>query len=400
MADLSFDDLIPAAKSKATRGERNNNPGNIEDGDFARSLPGYAGSDGRFARFDSMDNGYNAIENLLGAYGRKGINTAAGVISRWAPKEDGNPVNQYSAFVGEGDPNAPLDLSNPDVRSRVAERIAQFENGKAISRTAKAEAKPAKGDVSFDDLIPAAKSPTFADRFAGDESNPGLQQLDQMPKKKFGLSDTWPARLAKSIFEAVTLPGDVYQGNVSITDEEGHTSPEVIRRSADLASVASPLSAGSKAVPATMEVARPVLKQGQDVAVAADRLSQTAGPVDVPRAIASDSMTTQRSGQAIRNIPVVGDAIPKATNRLTGQLEEATGKVADQFGSGSGPNVAHRIGETISDAAQAERTPRFWPTGSAAFVLPTRPLPALNRAHYSMPDSPSGICLRRTWARC
>jgi hypothetical protein len=29
MADLSFDDLIPAAKSKATRGERNNNPGNI-----------------------------------------------------------------------------------------------------------------------------------------------------------------------------------------------------------------------------------------------------------------------------------------------------------------------------------------------------------------------------------
>jgi hypothetical protein len=65
MADLSFDDLIPAPKSKGTRGERNFNPGNIEDGDFARSLPGYAGSDGRFAKFESMDHGYNAIESLL-----------------------------------------------------------------------------------------------------------------------------------------------------------------------------------------------------------------------------------------------------------------------------------------------------------------------------------------------
>jgi hypothetical protein len=31
-------------------------------------------------------------------------------------------------------------------------------------------------------------------------------------KPKFGLGDTWPARLAKSIYSAVTLPGDVYSG--------------------------------------------------------------------------------------------------------------------------------------------------------------------------------------------
>src|ERR1700745_3350557 len=31
----------------APRGVRNNNPGNIEDGEFAKSQPGYMGSDGR-----------------------------------------------------------------------------------------------------------------------------------------------------------------------------------------------------------------------------------------------------------------------------------------------------------------------------------------------------------------
>lgn len=49
------------------------------------------------------------------------------------------------------------------------------------------------------------------------------------------LMQTWPARLAKGAYSAVTLPGDVYQGNVSMYGPDGHTNPEVINRSADLA---------------------------------------------------------------------------------------------------------------------------------------------------------------------
>jgi hypothetical protein len=91
-----------------------------------------------------------------------------------------------------------------------------------------------------------------------------------------------------------------------------------------------------------------------DIAAASDRLAASGNPVDVPQAIASDSMVAQRTGQAIRNIPIVGDAIPKATARLSGQLEEATGNVASEFGGGSGPNVAHNIGQTIGSAAERE----------------------------------------------
>lgn len=79
---------------------------------------------------------------------------------------------------------------------------------------------------------------------AGDAGLPSgfVLQGAQPERPKFGLGDTWPARLAKSIYSAVTLPGDVAQGNVSMVGEDGHTNPEVINRSADLAGLASPLA--------------------------------------------------------------------------------------------------------------------------------------------------------------
>jgi hypothetical protein len=103
----------------APRGIRNNNFGNIEDGPFARGLPGYVGGDGRFAQFDSPDNGMNAMTTLLGSYGRKGINSINGVINRWAPSSDGNNVSAYAQHVSQVagvDPNAPIDLSDPATR--------------------------------------------------------------------------------------------------------------------------------------------------------------------------------------------------------------------------------------------------------------------------------------------
>lgn len=53
-------------------------------------------------------------------------------------------------------------------------------------------------------------------------------------KASFGLGDTWPARIARSIMSAATLPGDVYQGNVSMTGDDGRTNPAVIDRAAEL----------------------------------------------------------------------------------------------------------------------------------------------------------------------
>jgi hypothetical protein len=116
------------------RGLRNDNPGNIEDGSFARAQPGYTGPEpkGRFATFDTPEDGLNAASTLIGRYAKAGINTVSGIVSKWAPSSDGNNVAHYSDFVARSlgvDPTQPLDLSNPRMRQAVATAMSEYENG-------------------------------------------------------------------------------------------------------------------------------------------------------------------------------------------------------------------------------------------------------------------------------
>lgn len=92
---------------------------------------------------------------------------------------------------------------------------------------------------------------------------------------------------------------------------------------------------------------------GQEVANAAGRVSEIS-PVDVPRALASDSTAVQRIGQGIRNVPLVGDAIPKATAGMVEDMGQAVNVIADSYGSGTAGNAASRVKETLSRAAAAE----------------------------------------------
>lgn len=113
----------------APRGVRNNNPGNIEDGPFARSLPGYKGSDGRFAVFETPQDGVNAGAQLLGSYARRGLTTPAEIINRWAPPSDNNPTQAYAQYVAQ---RLGIGVNDPIPESRRGEAfqaINEFENG-------------------------------------------------------------------------------------------------------------------------------------------------------------------------------------------------------------------------------------------------------------------------------
>ena len=118
-----------ARASSQPRGIRNNNPGNIEDGSFARSLPGYAGSDGRFAIFDSPDAGAQAKTGLLGSYVRRGFDTPAKIINRWAPPSDNNPTPAYAAYVARRAGVGVNDRVSPEQIPLIAQAISEFENG-------------------------------------------------------------------------------------------------------------------------------------------------------------------------------------------------------------------------------------------------------------------------------
>lgn len=99
-------------------GIRNNNPGNLRPG-------------GSFAQYPDMQTGLTALDNNLQSYGKQGINTVAGVISKWAPPNE-NDTNSYIKEVSQRlgiKPDQKIDLTNPLVRQSISTAIALRENG-------------------------------------------------------------------------------------------------------------------------------------------------------------------------------------------------------------------------------------------------------------------------------
>ena len=121
------------AISNAPRGIRNNNPGNIKFGSFARGM-GATGSDANgFAIFPTPMAGMAAMSNLLGNYAASGIHTIRGAISKWAPSLENN-TNAYVSAVSKNlgiSPDANVDLTDPAFRARLMSQISLHENGKS-----------------------------------------------------------------------------------------------------------------------------------------------------------------------------------------------------------------------------------------------------------------------------
>ncbi len=113
------------------RGIRNNNPGNLE---FSNSNPwqGQAGSDGRFAKFETPEHGIRALGRNLLSYQRQGIDTVSDIINRWAPPEDNNDTGAYiqavCAQLGVG-PDQQINASDPQTLNALCAAIIKHENG-------------------------------------------------------------------------------------------------------------------------------------------------------------------------------------------------------------------------------------------------------------------------------
>lgn len=122
--------------AKLTRGETNNNPGNL---DYHSGIDwlGQTGCElhvgARFATFDTAEHGIRAIAKLVHTYQLKhDLNTVRGIISRWAPPNE-NSTGAYVNFVANAlqcDPDIPIDTSNPAVLARLVTAIIKQENGR------------------------------------------------------------------------------------------------------------------------------------------------------------------------------------------------------------------------------------------------------------------------------
>jgi hypothetical protein len=115
--------------------------------------------------------------------------------------------------------------------------------------------------------------------------------------------------------------------------------------------------AGKASGPTIAQAPAKALSPGQEVVAAADRLSQSGGPVNVPRAVATDSMPVQQAGAVTSNIPVAGTPLVKAAERTIDQLGTKSDEVAQGYGGAS----------SVSQTGEAARSSiKDWITGQSA----------------------------------
>jgi hypothetical protein len=116
----------------APRGIRNNNPGNLRYGSFARQLGATGPDGGGFAVFSSMQDGIQAAIRLLESYASRGFDTIRKIISKWAPSNENNTEAYIAAVVKKLGVSADSRLSGNQLVG-VAGAIFGHENGSAYA---------------------------------------------------------------------------------------------------------------------------------------------------------------------------------------------------------------------------------------------------------------------------
>lgn len=168
------DNTVPIGTTQAVdaslpRGLRNNNPLNIEEGAFTQGQPGFSGSDGRFAKFQTPEQGIGAANALLDSYGRRGLNTPAGIVNRWAPSADGNNTPAYAMAIAKQLGIGPNDAIPPEMRPQLIAAMGQHENGRPIGDVAAALQAPpqAQGGPPPQQVAQNAPAPTAGPQGGG-----------------------------------------------------------------------------------------------------------------------------------------------------------------------------------------------------------------------------------------
>lgn len=161
-----------------------NNPGGIIDGKFASTQPGYAGANGRYASFKTMQDGVNAQTALLNSYVSRGFDTPAKIAARWAPKGDGNnDPTAYAAGIAKTMGIGVNDKIGPS-------QIGAFQRAQALQENASYGSKaPAGPRVIASNTQSAIDDPTvefYAQKVAagGDLPQLGMGQAAAMARQK------------------------------------------------------------------------------------------------------------------------------------------------------------------------------------------------------------------------
>lgn len=113
----------------ASRGVRNNNPGNIRKS--KDQWEGAIGDDGEFVTFDSPESGARAMAKNLMSYGRQGYDSIEKIINRYAPPSENDTQSYIDSIVSAtGIPaTQSIDLTDHDTLVTLTQAMSFHETG-------------------------------------------------------------------------------------------------------------------------------------------------------------------------------------------------------------------------------------------------------------------------------
>lgn len=123
---------MPSPSPHDPRGIRNNNPGNLNYAGQAGATK-EVGPNGRFAVFQSMEEGIAALARQLQRYAAGSLDTVKGIISKYAPGNENNTSGYIASVVkalGLQSADQKLDLSSSPTLKALISAISTMENGK------------------------------------------------------------------------------------------------------------------------------------------------------------------------------------------------------------------------------------------------------------------------------
>jgi hypothetical protein len=184
-------------------GQRINNPYNIRQ--YDQGFVGESGEDSGFVSFEDPMYGVRAADKVLTTYGTKrGINTIRGLINRFAPPSENdtrNYVNYISGQLGI-DPDAEVDLSDPEMRARILSPMAMMESRSEYSpgqitemiemaNAPRQELRPLVPEVQLPEMnipMPQQRETRVTTEEVFDAPTPqgGPQSLDELMTATFG----------------------------------------------------------------------------------------------------------------------------------------------------------------------------------------------------------------------
>lgn len=118
------------AKNKKSRGDRNNNPGNIRlSSDQWKGLSDKQ-TDKEFFQFTKPEYGIRAINKILNTYNRKyGLNSIHDILYRWAPPNENNTDAYIKSVATQTGLSVMQPIRTSEERFAVVKAIIRHENG-------------------------------------------------------------------------------------------------------------------------------------------------------------------------------------------------------------------------------------------------------------------------------